>query len=63
MMVRLAAMTLAWVSAAPRGVKSIAAVEITANTSSSPTVDGSGAGPSRYSAAKALKPAAGVSPS
>ena len=56
-------MTLAWVSAAPRGVKSIAAVEITANTSSSPTVAGSGAGPSRYSAAKALKPAAGVSPS
>ena len=31
MMVRLAATTLAWVSTAPRGITSTAAVEITAN--------------------------------
>ncbi len=62
MSVRLAAITLAWVSAAPRGITSTAAVEITANGSSGDTWATSGAGAASYSAANGWKPVAAVSP-
>src|SRR5262250_482276 len=62
MMVRLAASTLAWVSAAPRGTTSTAAVEMTANTSSPDTSAAGHSASVRYSAAKGAKPGAAVSP-
>jgi hypothetical protein len=56
-------MMFPWVSAAPRGITSTAAVEMTANTSSSATSAPGAAVASPYSAASGVKPGAAVSPS
>src|SRR5439155_13323705 len=54
--------TFAWVSTAPRGITSTAAVEITAKGSSLETSATGGGAPSRYKLDRAWKPGPGASP-
>src|SRR5919108_5641790 len=63
MVVRFAVRTLAWVSTAPRGITSTAAVTMTANGSAAATSAGGGTGPSRVSSAKGLNPSPVAGPS
>src|SRR6266478_2738528 len=62
MAVRFAVMTFLCVSAAPRGMTSTAAVEMTANGSSGDTSGPGGTLARRYSAARGLKPGPPASP-
>jgi hypothetical protein len=56
MAVRLAATTLAWVSTAPRGITSTAAVEMTANGSAGDTSAVAAPPVDPYSESKGVKP-------
>src|SRR5262245_51997701 len=62
MATRFAVTTLAWVSTAPRGITSTAAVEMTANGSSAATSTAGAAARSAYNPDSGRKPSAGGSP-